>query len=76
MDFIEVIAMTKLARLLHLVKLWHLVMMAGVALFALGYTGGIPFTDIELRDGNGQRAICTGGALFLISIFIYYHPRD
>lgn len=61
--------------LLRQVKLWQLVMLVSIALMALGFTGEVPFTDIDLRDGRGQRAICMGGALFMVSLFIYYHPR-
>ncbi len=59
----------------HSVRLWQIVMLAAVLLLGLGFTGGIPYTDIVLLDGYGLGSICTGSAMMLISIYIYYHPR-
>lgn len=62
-------------KFLHSVRLWQILMLAAVFLLGLGFTGGIPYTEIVLLRGNGERAICAGGALLISSIVIYYHPR-
>lgn len=41
---------------------------------SLGFTGGVPFTDIELRDGKGQAAIWGGLLFFVGCVVLRYLP--
>lgn len=55
-------------------KLWQVSLLICCVLFFLGFTGSIPFTDVELRDGKGKLAIQLGAAFFVFTCGLKYLP--
>ena len=66
--------MDKVIELANSLKLWQFSLLVSITLLLLGFTGGVPFTELELRDGEGQAAIIAGVVFFIATCVLKYIP--
>ena len=57
--------MNKIIEIFNKLYLWQISIIISVFLLVLGFTGDIPYVDIELRPGRSRDAI-TGGVIFFL----------
>ena len=66
--------MEKTIDILKSLKLWHFSLLGSAILLFLGFTGNVPFLDIELRDGIDMLAIGVGVGFFVSGCVLIYVP--
>ena len=57
--------MNEFIKIFEKLYLWQFSIIIAFFLLVLGFTGGIPFTEIELHEGQGNKAV-TGGMIFFL----------
>lgn len=50
--------------------LWQISIIVGIVLLTLGFTGEIPYTEIDLRAGRSVMAIKAGVFFFVIGVTV------
>ena len=60
--------MNEIMKWLSKLYLWQISIVIALFLLVLGFTGDIPYVDIELRPGRSQQAITGGTIFFLLGI--------
>ncbi len=60
--------------ILSKLHIWQFALVMSVILLYLGFTGDIPFTDDDLRDGKGTLAIIVGVGFFIAACALRYIP--
>lgn len=66
--------MENLYRALTSLNLWQFSLTVSGLLLALGFTGGIPFTDIRLSEGREIGAIIGGLVFYIGGVVLRYKP--
>ena len=60
--------MNEFLKIFEKLYLWQVSIIISLFLIVLGFTGDIPFVDIELRPGRSEQAITGGTIFFLLGI--------
>ena len=62
--------MNDLFKIFNKLRLWQISIVISILLLTLTFTGGVPFTDINLREGESNQAISGGVVFFLLGVIL------